>query len=91
MKTESEIRRTLREWIVRTSGKIRAEELDDDTPIIERRIISSLQLTDLILMLERLSDSPIDIEMLKPGVFRDINTIYRNFFEPGKGVATSKA
>ncbi|PYR97511.1 MAG: hypothetical protein DMG15_07175 [Acidobacteria bacterium] len=84
MKTESEIRQTLREWIVRTSGKIRAEELDDDTPIIERRIISSLQLTDLILMLERLSDSPIDIEMLKPGVFRDINTIYRNFFEPAR-------
>jgi len=84
MKTENEIRQSLREWIVKTIGKIRPEELDDETPIIERRIISSLQLTDLILMLERLSDSPIDIEMLKPGVFRDINTIYRNFFEPAR-------
>jgi hypothetical protein len=84
MKTEAEIRQSLREWILKTSGKIVPEELHDDTPIIERRIISSLQLTDLILMLERLSDNPIDVEMLKPGAFRDINTIYRNFFEPAR-------
>jgi len=81
MKTETEIRQNLREWIAKTNGKIRAEDLSDDTPIIERRIISSLQLTDLILMLERLSDNLIDVEMLKPGAFRDINAIYRNFFE----------
>ena len=84
MKTENEIRQSLREWIVKTIGKIRPEELDDETPIIERRIISSLQLTDLILMLERLSDNPIDIETLKPGVFRNINAIYRNFFQPAR-------
>jgi acyl carrier protein len=84
MKTETEIRQSLREWIVKTSGKIRPEEINDDTPIIERRIISSLQLTDLILMLERLSDNPIDVEMLRPGVFRDINAIYRNFFQSAK-------
>ena len=84
MKTETEIRQSLREWIVKTSGKIRPEELNDDTPIIERRIISSLQITDLILMLERLSDSSIDIEMLKPGAFKDINTIYRTFFESAR-------
>ena len=83
MKTEAEIRQSLREWIVKTSGKIRADELNDDTPIIERRIISSLQLTDLILMLEELSDNAIDAEMLKPGAFRDINAIYRNFFASG--------
>ena len=81
MKTEIEIRQSLRDWIAKTNGKIRAEDLNDDTPIIERRIISSLQLTDLILMLERLSDNLIDVEMLKPGAFRDINSIYRNFFE----------
>jgi acyl carrier protein len=81
MKTEIEIRQNLREWIVKTNGKIRAEDLNDDTPIIERRIISSLQLTDLILMLEKFSDNLIDVEMLKPGAFRDINAIYRNFFE----------
>ena len=81
MKTETEIRQSLRAWIVKTNGKIRAADLADDTPIIDQRIISSLQLMDLILMLERLSDSQIDVEMLKPGAFRDINTIYRNFLD----------
>ena len=62
MKTETEVRQSLRDWIVKTNGKIRAEDLADDTPIIDRRIISSLQLMDLILMLERLSGNPIDAE-----------------------------
>ncbi len=81
MKTETEVRQSLRDWIIKTNGKIRAEDLADDTPIIDRRIISSLQLMDLILMLERLSGNPIDAEMLRPGAFSDINAIYRNFFD----------
>ncbi|HYR83076.1 MAG TPA: hypothetical protein VE422_03250 [Terriglobia bacterium] len=80
MKTETEIRQALRDWIVKTNKKIRPEDLDDDTPIIERRIITSLQLMDLILMLEKLSGMPIDAEILQPGAFRDINAICRNFF-----------
>ena len=83
MKNESEVRKTLREWIVNKNGRLSAHDLVDDTPIIERRIISSLQLTDLILMLEKLSGNPIEAEMLRPGAFRDINAIYRNFFDNG--------
>jgi hypothetical protein len=78
---EAVIRKTLRQWIVSTSGKLRLEDLADDTPIIERRIVSSLQLTDLILLIESLSNEPIDAEMLRPGAFRDINAIYENFFK----------
>jgi len=81
MKTEAEIRRALREWIVQTNGKIRPEELNDETPLLERRILSSLQVMDLILFIEKLSNKFIDVEQLKAGVFRDIHAIYRNFFE----------
>ena len=80
MRSEEEIRRSLREWIAETSGKIRPEDLDDQTPIIERRVISSLQVMDLIFFLEQLSGLPIEIDDLRPGVFRDIDTIYKNFF-----------
>ena len=66
MNTEAQIRKNLRDWIAAANGKVHAQDVHDDTPIIERRIISSLQLTDLILMIERLSDSPIDVEMLRP-------------------------
>jgi acyl carrier protein len=81
MRTEEEIRQSLRDWIIRTNNKIRPEELTDETPIIERRIISSLQVMDLILFLERLSDKPIEADDLKPGVFQNIDSIYKNFFE----------
>ena len=80
MTSEEEIRQSLRDWIARKNGKIRPEDLNDQTPIIEQRIISSLQVMDLIFYLEQLSGKPIEVDDLKPGVFRDIDSIYRNFF-----------
>ncbi len=79
MSTAEEFKQTLREWVAKTSGKVSAEELDDDTPIIEQRIITSLQTMDLILYLEELTGNAIDVEKLKVGVFRTINAIYENF------------
>lgn len=80
VRREAEIRQALRDWIIRTSGKIKPEELEDATPIIERRIISSVHVLDLILFLEKLSGAAIDVGKLKVGVFRNIDTIYQNFF-----------
>ena len=81
MKPEAEIRQALRDWVLKTSGKIKPEELTDETAIIEQRIISSLQIMDLILFLEQQTGQPIDVTQLKPGVFRNISVIYRNFFQ----------
>jgi acyl carrier protein len=81
MRTENEIREALRDWIVKTNGKILAEQLDDETPIIEQRIISSLQVMDLIFFIEKLSNKSIEVESLKVGVFRTINAIYGTFFQ----------
>ncbi|HZR46996.1 MAG TPA: hypothetical protein VFA47_09845 [Candidatus Manganitrophaceae bacterium] len=80
MKTELEIRKALHDWIVKTNGKIRPESLTDETPIIEQRIISSLQVIDLLLFLEQLTGKSVDVEKLKPGIFESINTLYENFF-----------
>ena len=86
MKSEAEVRQALRAWVLKTSGKVKPEELTDETPIIEQRIISSLQIMDLILFLEQQMGRSIDVERLKPGVFRSISVIYRNFFaEAGDG------
>lgn len=79
MKSEAEFRHSLREWIINKNGKLKPEDLNDDTPIIEMRIISSLQLMDLILYLEKITGNPVDLEQLKPGVFRSIDTIYNTF------------
>ena len=80
MRTETEIRAALREWIINTSGKIKRGELNDETPLIEERIITSLQVMDLILFLEKLSGQPVEVEQLKAGAFRNIDALYRNFF-----------
>ena len=80
MTHEIEIRDALRAWIVKTNGKIQHDQLDDETPIIEQRIITSLQVMDLILFLEKLSNRSIEVDTLKVGVFRNINSIYDAFF-----------
>jgi hypothetical protein len=81
MKTESEVRAALRRWVVEASGKVGPYELDDTTPIIERRIITSVQVMDLILFLEHLRGKTIEVDQLEPGGFRSIDAIYRVFFE----------
>jgi len=81
MRTETEIRGALRDWIVKTNGKIQPEQLNDETPIIEQRVITSLQVMDLIFFIEKLSNKSIEVENLKVGVFRNINAIYENFFQ----------
>jgi len=80
-KSEGEFRAALRDWIV-ALGKVGPSGLADDTPVIERRIVTSVQVMDLILFLEELLGEPIDVETLKPGSFRSIDAIVANFY-PG--------
>jgi hypothetical protein len=77
--TTKEARQQLRDWIVTTNGKIRLEDLRDDTPLIEERIITSLQLPDLILFLERLRGEPLDLGRLRGTAFKDVNALCDNF------------
>ena len=84
MKSEKKFREAVRQWIVSKSGKIHLEELKDDTPIIEQRIISSLQIMDLILLIEKLSGKPIDVDTLKPGVFKNVDVIVANFLKESR-------
>ena len=80
MKSETEVRAHLARWVAERSQRVLAEEISGDTPILERRLITSVQVMDLILEIEQLSGKSIDVSRLKPGVFKDIDTIYRNFF-----------
>jgi acyl carrier protein len=81
LKTESEVRTALRAWIVKTSGKVPAADVADDTAILEKRIVKSIDIMDLILFLEEMRGAPIDVEKLQPGVFKSIDAIWENFFE----------
>ncbi len=80
MKPEAEIRRALREWVVSHGRGVTEKTLSDETPLLERRVITSLQIMDLILLVEELSGKRIDVQQLKPGVFHNINAIMLRFF-----------
>jgi acyl carrier protein len=79
MMSMDEARAELRRWVVETSGRIKAEDLRDDTPLIEQRIITSLQITDLILFLESLRGSPVDLERLSGAAFKNIDAVCTAF------------
>lgn len=87
MKNETLIRSSLKSWICQSNGKIRPEELTDQTPIIEQRILSSLQVMEFILFVDSLRGAPVDLQRLGPGVLKDIDTIYHTFFEGADHVA----
>ena len=80
MSSETDVRGKLRQWIADTNGKTDATDLADDTPLFRNGILKSVQVSDLILYIEELAGRAVDVEQIKPGVFRDIDTIYRSFF-----------
>ncbi|UCC14842.1 MAG: hypothetical protein JSW21_02465 [Gammaproteobacteria bacterium] len=64
----------LRDWVREQAGPV-----DDDSPLLESRLINSLQLVELVLLIEELTGRPIRPDQLLPASFRSIRTIYENF------------
>ena len=56
-------------------------DLTDQTHLFENGILKSIQVMDLILFVEEISGQEIDVEGLKPGAVKDIDTIIKNFCE----------
>jgi acyl carrier protein len=73
-------RSLLHQWVVEQNGRASPEEIMYDTPLLERRIITSLQIMELILFIERLRGASIDVRMIGPGSFSSIDAIMTHFF-----------
>ncbi|HEY8024226.1 MAG TPA: hypothetical protein VIF60_06655 [Burkholderiaceae bacterium] len=82
MNTETtDSKQLLRDWIAKHAREgVNAGILADDTPILEQRIISSLQVMELILFIEKTAGRPVNVTQLKAGSFRSIDTIHDTFF-----------
>lgn len=81
--TETEVKAALRSWIAQRNGKISLEEIDDDTPLIENRVVSSLHAMELLAFVERLRGRKLDIAEIKPRMLQSVASIYRGFFGVG--------
>lgn len=76
---EQEAKTEIQKWIVSKSKT--ADSVEFDTQLLSEKVISSLQIMELILFLEKLSGQKVKPEALKPGSFTDINTIYSAFLQ----------
>ena len=77
----TDARTALRHWVAACNDGLAPDDIADDTPLVEARYLTSLQVAELLLFLEELSGRPLDIATLRPGVFRDIRTICATFLD----------
>lgn len=76
---EAELRDALRAWVREHSPAPVGDDFSDTTPLIASGHLTSLLVTDLLLFVEELRRAPLDPASLRPGVFRDVDTIYATF------------
>ncbi|HEY2515079.1 MAG TPA: hypothetical protein VGI39_29640 [Polyangiaceae bacterium] len=76
--TRQEARHELRTWVTNTTRTPPAD-LRDDTPILEQRIITSLDVAELVLFLEDLRGKPIDYTLLNGASLRSVDAICTAF------------
>ena len=73
----------LRAWLIDRCPAAASAGLLDTTPLVERGILSSLQVVELLLWIEQATGRPVDVTALVPGSFRDVRTICATFLEEG--------
>lgn len=78
-RTEAELRGAIRGWVREHSPAPVGDDFSDATPLIASGHLTSLQVTNLLLFVEELRRAPLDPSSLRPGAFRDVDTIYSTF------------
>lgn len=77
---ELEVRGKLRGWIAKHAKKALAPEFNDETPLLEMGILSSLDIVEFMLFIENLRGDEVDPDAIEPEAFTNINTLYAAFF-----------
>ncbi len=73
------IRTRLKQWI-RDHSKAPNVELADDTPILDKGILSSLDIVELVLFIESLLGDEVDPDAIEPETFQSVDTMMKGFF-----------
>ena len=77
---ELEVRAKLRGWIAKHTKKPLTAEFDDETPVLELGILSSLDVVEFVLYIESLRGGEVDADNIEPEAFTNVNTLYSAFF-----------
>ncbi|MEB3196336.1 MAG: hypothetical protein VKP62_03945 [Candidatus Sericytochromatia bacterium] len=78
--TEAHFKATLRDWLAQKNPSVDPAAIQDDTPLIEQRLLTSIQVMDLALFIEDNLGSSLDMTRIKKGAFSSIDAIWRTFF-----------
>ena len=76
---ESQSRQALFAWVERRARGLDGQVLTGTTPLLAGRHLRSLQIPELLLYLEELRGTPVDVTRLQAGDFADIDTICARF------------
>ena len=79
--TEADVRARLKSWILEHSKCAAPPDFSDATPILEKGLLSSLDIVEFVLYIEHLRDEELDTEDIDPEVFTSIDTLYKAFFQ----------
>ena len=77
---ELEVRGKLRDWIAKHAKKPLTAEFNDETPVLELGILSSLDVVEFVLFIENLRGDEVDADAIEPEAFTNINSLYSAFF-----------
>jgi acyl carrier protein len=77
---ELEVRAKLRNWITKHAKKPLGAGFDDQTPVLELGILSSLDIVEFVLYIESLRGDELDPDHIQPEAFSNINMLYSAFF-----------
>jgi acyl carrier protein len=76
---EQTIRAKLKQWI-RDHAKASANDLADDTPVLDTGILSSLDIVELVLFIESLKGDEVDPDNIEPESFKSVDAMMKGFF-----------
>lgn len=76
---DATIRARLKQWI-HDHAKASTVEVANDTPLLDKGILSSLDIVELVLFIESLRGDEVDPDAIEPETFRSIDTMMKGFF-----------
>jgi len=75
----SDLRTALVTFVLGKNPDLDPAGLTGSTALFEQRHLRSIHLPELLLLIERITATPVDVENLRPGDFRDLETIVGRF------------
>ena len=70
----------MRRWILKRSQSRAVGDFSDQSLILESGLLSSLDVVELVLFVESLRGSEVDVDSIEPDALRSIDTLYETFF-----------